>query len=160
MSDATTGTASAGQSQWVDPYGAFNFRVTIGGVAVAHFVECSGPDIRIETVEYREAGLAQVVHHIPTITTYGEITLRQGLTSGMEMWDWFMAAVEGDIRPLPVSIILLDTRGTTPVTQFDLERAIPVRATGSHLRATAREVYIQEFGLKYETIERVRPSNA
>ncbi|MCD1269536.1 phage tail protein [Microbacterium sp. MEC084] len=127
----------------------------ISGMAVGHFTECSGPQVTIDTVEYREAGQAQVVHHIPTITTYGEITLRQGLTRSTELWDWFMATVAGEIRRLPVSIILLDSRGTTPVMQLDLDQALPVRFLGADLRATAREVYIQEFGLKYESIERV-----
>jgi phage tail-like protein len=152
--------AAAAQTNWVDPYGAYNFKLMIGTIAAGHFTECSGPQVTVDTVEYREAGLSQVVHHVPTITTYGEISLRQGLTRTTELWDWFVATVNGEIRRMNVSIILLDSRGTLPVVQWDLSDALPVRWLGANLRATAREVYVQEFGLRYEAIDRVGSSGA
>lgn len=155
MTDASAVPAAAASSTWVDPFGVFNFKVMISGMTVGHFTECSAPEAVIDTVEYREAGQSQVVHHIPTITTYGEITLRQGLTRSTDLWDWFMATVSGDIQRRSVSIVLLDQRGTTPVTQWDLFYALVVRCRGAVLRATDRQVYIEEFGLKYESIERV-----
>lgn len=160
MSETTGGANPAAQTAWVDPFRVDNFMLTISGMAVAHFTELDGPEIEIGTVEYRESGQSQVVHHIPTVTSYGEITLRQGLTRSTELWDWFMATVRGEIRRLAVSIILLDARGTTPVEQWDLFDAIPVRCRLATLKATAREVYIQEFGLKFESIERVGSANA
>lgn len=166
MSDATpTPTApppagAAARSTFVDPFGAHNFKLMIGNLAVGHFTECTGPRVSIDTVEYREAGQSQVVHHIPTITSFETMYLRQGLTRSTEMWDWFMATVRGEYRRLAVSIILLDSRGTTPVVQWDLFDSLPVKFTGWDLRATAREVYVQEFGLKYEGIERVGSTNA
>lgn len=159
MSD-TSATPRSAQNSWVDPFGAYNFKLMISGMDVGHFTECSGPEITIDTYEYREAGQSQVVHHIPTITNYGEIRLRQGLTRSTELWDWFMATVDGEIRRTAVSIILLDSRGTTPVVQWNLYDALPVRWVGASLRATAREVYIQEFGLRYESMERAGSRNA
>jgi phage tail-like protein len=166
VSDATPNPTTppaggaAAKSTWVDPFGAFNFKLMIGNLAVGHFTECTGPDVTIDTVEYREAGQSQVVHHIPTIASYKPIYLRQGLTRSTEMWDWFIATLNGDYRRLAVSIILLDSRGTTPVMQWNLLESLPVSCKGFDLRATAREVYIQEFGLKYEGIERVGSANA
>ncbi|MCR2792314.1 phage tail protein [Microbacterium sp. zg.Y625] len=165
MSDATpTPTAppagASAKSTWVDPYGAFNFKLMIGNLAVGHFTEVSGPKVTIDTVEYREAGQSQVVHHIPTIASYETLYLRQGLTRTTELWDWFVATLNGEYRRLAVSIILLDSRGTTPVVQWNLFDSLPVSFTGGDLRAIAREVYIHEFGLKYEGIERVGAGNA
>ena len=57
----TEAAAGAGQSTWVDPFGAYNFKLVVSGMAVAHFTECSGPEVTIDTVEYREAGQSQVV---------------------------------------------------------------------------------------------------
>lgn len=159
MSDPSAAPAAA-QNSWVDPFGTYNFKLMISGMAVGHFTECSGPEIIIDTYEYREAGQSQVVHHIPTITNYGEISLKQGLTRSTELWDWFMATVEGEIQRTAVSIILLDSRGTTPVVQWNLFDALPVRWVGANLRATAREVYVQEFGLRYESMERAGARNA
>lgn len=160
MSETTGGAGPAAQTAWADPFRVDNFMLSISGMAVARFTEISGPDIAIETVEYRESGQAQVVHHIPTFTRYGEITLRQGLTHSSELWDWFMATVRGEIRRLAVSIILLDSRGSTPVEQWDLFDTLPVRCRLATLNTLAREVYIQEFGLKFESIERVGSAHA
>ncbi len=158
MSDAAETTSA--QTSWVDPFGAYNFKLMISGMAVGHFTECSGPEIIIDTYEYREAGQSQVVHHIPTITNYGVLSLCQGLTRSTELWDWFMATVEGDIQRKAVSIILLDSRGTTPVVQWNLFDALPVRWVGANLKATAREVYIQKFDMRYESMERAGSGNA
>jgi phage tail-like protein len=157
---ATPAAPAAAQSLFEAPFGASNFKLVIGNLAVGHFTECSGPRVTIDTVEYREAGQSQVVHHIPTLTNYETLYLRQGLTRQTELWDWFAATLRGEIRRLAVSIILLDSRGTTPVVQWDLAGSFPVSFVGGELRATSREVYIHEFGLKYEGIERVGSGNA
>ena len=101
----------------------------------------------IDTVEYREAGQSQVVHHIPTLASYETLYLRQGLTRQTELWDWFVATLRGEIKRLAVSIILLDSRGTTPVVQWDLagslsgelcrREAAGDRARGLHPRVRA-----------------------
>jgi phage tail-like protein len=164
VSDASAPTTPAAPAAapplFEAPFGASNFKLVIGKLTVGHFIECSGPQVTIDTVEWREAGQSQVVHHIPTLARYETLYLRQGLTNRTELWDWFAATLRGEIRRLAVSIILLDSRGTTPVVQWDLAGTFPVSYTGARLMATAREVYIHEFGLKYEGIERVGSNNA
>ena len=140
--------------QWTDPFGTSNFKIMIGGEAVAHFVECSGVSIDVGTVEYREGGQSQVVHQIPTITTYHDIALRYGLTTSTVMWDWFLATTRGAVERKNVSIVLLDAAGTAPVLQWDLIAAFPKRWTGAVLRATAREVAVEEVVLAYESVGR------
>lgn len=139
---------------WVDPYPAYNFKVMVGGEAIAHFTECSGISIDVATAEYREAGQAAVVHQIPTITTYHDITLRYGLTSSTSMWEWFLATAQGRVIRKNVTIFLLDAAGSAPVLQWDLIGAFPKRWNGAVLRATAREVAIEEIVLAYETLGR------
>jgi phage tail-like protein len=139
---------------WVDPYPAYNFKVMVGGEAIAHFTECSGISVDVATAEYREAGQAAVVHQIPTITTYHDITLRYGLTSSTAMWEWFLATAQGRVQRKNVTIFLLDAAGSTPVLQWDLIGAFPKRWNGALLKATAREVAIEEIVLAYETLGR------
>ncbi|GAA2095485.1 hypothetical protein GCM10009841_06630 [Microlunatus panaciterrae] len=147
MAESAVGT-------WVDPFPAFNFKIMIGGEAVAHFTECSAPVVDVGTAEYREAGQSQLVHQIPTITTYHDISLRYGLTSSTVMWDWFSATVRGAVERKGVSIVLLDSAGSQPVLQWDLVGAFPKRWIGAVLRATAREVAVEEIVLAYESLGR------
>ncbi len=145
---------TGGAGTWVDPFPAYNFKLMIQGVAEGHFTEFSGFDVTIDTQEYREAGQAQVVHKIPTLTRYGDVTLRYGLTSTTSLWDWFLATVRGELNRRNVTVMLLDSRGTQPVVQWNLLGALPVRWKGATLRATAREVAIEEIALAYEQLDR------
>jgi phage tail-like protein len=147
-------TPAAAPGTWVDPYPAYNFKVKIQDQEVAHFIECSGLDVEVETFEYREAGQSQVVHQIPTLTTYHDVTLRYGLTSSPVMWNWFLATTQGRPQRQIVTIFLLDSAGTTPVLQWALNGAYPKRWKGAALRATAREVAIEEIVLAYESLGR------
>ncbi len=146
--------AESAPGAWVDPYRAFNFKVMIGGEAVAHFIEVSAPSIEVATVEYREGGQAQAMHKMPGITTYDDLTLRYGLTDSTVMWDWFMATVHGQVERKNVSIVLLDAAGAAAVLQWDLIAAFPRRWTGAALRATSREVAIEEIVLAFESLGR------
>ncbi|SHJ08700.1 conserved hypothetical phage tail region protein [Tessaracoccus bendigoensis DSM 12906] len=142
------------EPDWVDPYPAYNFKVVVGGETVAHFTECSGIGVDVATVAYRESGVAALVRQVPTITTFHDVTLRYGLTSSNALWDWFMTTVSGQVRRQHVSIVLLDAAGSTPVLQFDLKNAFIKGWTGAVLRATAREVAIEEIVLAYESLGR------
>ncbi|MFN8073817.1 MAG: phage tail protein [Kineosporiaceae bacterium] len=144
----------AAPGAWVDPYRAHNFKLMIQGVTEGHFIECTGPTVTINTVEYREAGQSQVVHKVPTITTYGDVVLRYGLTNSRQLWTWFLATARGEVRRQNVSIVLLDSVGTTPVVQWDLVGALPVKWGGPTLRADAREIAVEEIVLSYETLDR------
>ena len=152
--EGTPATATGGAATWTDPFRAHNFKLLIQGVAEGHFIECSGLDITIDVDEYREAGQSQVVHKVPTITRYADVSLRYGLTPGVELWQWFMATVRGEINRRNVTIVLLNAQGTVPVIQWNLVGALPVRWKGATLRATAREVAIEEMVLSYETLAR------
>jgi len=145
--EATPGT-------WVDPYPAFNFKVMIQGQMVAHFMEFAGLEVDVETFEYREAGMGQVVHQIPTITTFKPVTLRYGLTASPMMWDWFISTTVGQVRRENVSIMMLDNAGSQTVMHFVLNRAYPTRWRGPDLRATAREVAIASITFKYESLDK------
>ena len=95
-----------------------------------------------------------MIRQVPTITTYHDITLRYGLTASRAMWDWFLATAQGRVERRNVSIVLLDSAGSTPVIQWNLIAAFPKRWRGPELRASAREVAIEEIVLAYESLGR------
>lgn len=152
--EGTPGTAPAAAAAWTDPFRAHNFTLDIGGIAAGHFIECSGLDVTVDVVEYREAGQSQVVHKVPTITRFADVSLRYGLTAGVQLWNWFMDTVRGEVKRRNVTIQLLNAQGTEPVVQWNLVDALPVRWKGATLRASAREVAVEEIVLSYETLAR------
>ena len=138
---------------WVDPYRAYNFKLIIQGVTEGHFVDCSGMGVRVHPIRYQEGG-SNVVHRIPGPLDYGDITLRYGLTASRDLWDWFLAAVEGRVERRNVSVLMLATDGVTEVLRWDLINAWPCEWRGAPLDALAREVAIESLTLVYESLQR------
>lgn len=140
----------------VDPYRNYNFKLDINGVTEAHFTECSGLGIKVDVIEYREAGNRQAVRKLPGQVRYGEITLCYGLTDSKQLWDWLMKAATGSVDRRNVSIIMLgpDGNDTTPGLQWNLVQAWPSEWRGAKLASLGQEVAIETLTLVYESLSR------
>jgi len=145
--------SGAAPGAWVDPYRAYNFKLTIQGVTMGHFVECTGLSVRVHPIRYQEGG-GHVIHQIPGPLDFGDVTLRYGLTASTELWTWFMAAVEGRVQRRNVSILMLNTDDITEVLRWDLINAWPSQWRGAPLDALAREVAIESLSLVFESLHR------
>ena len=137
-----------------DPYRAYNFKLEIQGIVQGHFTECSGLQIKVDAISYREAGNNQVVRRIPGQVTYGDVVLRYGLTSSRELWDWLKTIVSGEVARKNVSIILVDSNGSTEVMRWNLINAWPSEWQGATLNALSHEMAIESLTLVFETLER------
>lgn len=137
-----------------DPYRSYNFKLDIAGVTEGHFTECSGLGVRVTPIEYREGGNNQVVRHIPGPVEYAAVTLRFGLTSSRELWDWLMLAVQGNVERKNVSIIILDSSGNNETVRWNLNDAWPSEWRGAPLDAMSKEIAIESLTLVFDTLER------
>jgi phage tail-like protein len=137
-----------------DPYRAYNFRLDIGGAGEGHFTEVSGLGVKVEPIKYREAGDTYVVRHIPGPVDYQAVTLRYGLTASHEMWDWLMQTVQGRVARRNVSIIMLDTDGSSELMRWNLRDAWPSEWQGAPLDALNTEIAIESLTLVYDALER------
>src|SRR5581483_2706269 len=131
----------------IDPYRAYNFKLEIMGVTEGHFTECSGMGARVQALSYREGGLSQVVRRLPGRVEYSDITLRYGLTTSKELWDWFMTAVQGNVQRKNVSVVMLDSAGVQEVIRWNLINAWVSEWRGAKLDALGHEVAIESVTL-------------
>jgi len=156
MSQASSAaaTAGAGPGAWVDPYRSYGFKLEIQGVAEGHFTECTGLDVSVQVIQYREAGVSQIVHQIPGRVEYGAITLKYGVTSSRELWDWFATVVKGTPERRNVSIVLLASDGTTEAMRWNLLAAWPSRWRGVPLDALSREMAIESLTIVFDSLDR------
>jgi phage tail-like protein len=138
----------------VDPYRAYNFKLIIHGVAQGHFTECSGLGVKVDDIKYREGGESQVVRRLPGRVEYCDVTLRYGLTSSPEIWQWFMKTLEGTVDRRHPSIALLDFDGKTEVMRWNLYDAWPARWRGAPLNAMGTEAAIESVTLVFERLDR------
>jgi phage tail-like protein len=137
-----------------DPYRSYNFKLVIQGVTEGHFTECSDMSIKIDAIRYREGGQNQIVHRIPGQVEYGDVTLRYGLTSSTELWNWLMTGVKGKVERKNVSIVMLESDGVAEVLRWDLVNAWVSQWRGAPLDALGRQLAIESITLVFETLDR------
>ncbi len=154
------GKTAASDLNMEDPYRAYNFKLLIGDVTEAHFMECSGMGVKINVIKYRVSGRSDApgdpgyYKKIPGPVEYGDIELKYGLTSSDSLWNWFMSGVNGSVEPKNITLQLLDNAGRKPVMQWDLIGAWASEWKGAQLNTMGREVAIESVTLVYENLVR------
>lgn len=146
-----------------NPYGAFNFRVTVdrigGGNAdsiPAGFQEISGISMEVAVAEYRNGNERE--NHprkINGLAKYSDVTLKRGAIGQKDLADWLRLTAEGDqsVRTT-VTIELMDEARTGPVMTWKLTNARPMKYTGVTLNAkTSTDVGMEELVLSCEKVE-------
>lgn len=148
----------------IDPLGVFNFYLTlidssnvVGTLisaalnyAVAGFSECSGLEITMEVMEYKEGGVNSYVHKFLTRASHTNITLKRGVTSlEDDLWTWHQNFVQGvGTRRDGLIVLLDDSRSPTKVWKFT--RGIPLKWVGPSLNATQSGVAIESLEISHE----------
>jgi phage tail-like protein len=138
--------------QRVDPYNNFRFLVEIDGIIQAGFSECSGFGSNIAVIEYREGGDAATVHKLPGLLTYNDIMLKWGVTDSRELYDWHLAAINGQIQRKNGSIILQDDLGQEKV-RWNFFSAWPSKWDGPDFNAKGADVAISTLTVSCERLE-------
>jgi phage tail-like protein len=124
-----------------NPYGAFNFMVTLGDIPpsedqiAAGFSDVSGLKSEIKFSEYRNGNdKANHVRKIANTNTTGDVTLTRGVIGDERLFNWIKETREGIYRPQTVTITLLD-EARQRVCAWILENAQPKSLDGATLAA-------------------------
>lgn len=138
-----------------NPYGAFNFLVSLGqGDAtslVAGFSDVSGLGNEINYSEYRNGNDPEnTARKVPNTFKQEDVTLKRGLIGDLSLFQWLKAVREGKYDPRQVTITLLD-EARNEVATFRLRNAQPKKWVGPTLAAKgAGEVAMEELHLTHE----------
>lgn len=133
----------------------YNFSLELGqGVVGGYFTDVSGMGVKVEAIDYREGGAAPAVRKLPGRVSYGDITLRWGMSQSTEMWEWLLTAVNGTVMRREVSIILLSPDGQGEQVRWNLRGAWVTEWRGAQLDASAQGAAIESMILTHEGLER------
>ncbi len=140
------------------PLVGFHFAIDIQGVIKGFFTECSGLGSEHEVIEHKvvtEQGM-EVVNKIPGRMKWEDITLKRGITSNMDVWNWRKDVEDGNVDKArrDGSVIMFDQQ-LKEVARWNFERAWPVKVSGPSPKADSNEIGIEEMVITYEYIERV-----
>ncbi len=138
-----------------DPFGSFNFVVEIDGITSAGFSECTGLDSESDAIDYREGNEDIVVRKLPGLKKFSNITLKRGVSTNSELWDWRKTVMDGVIERKNCSVILFDERGVSgggERVRWNLQNAWPSKWVGAELKASASEIAVETLELTHEGI--------
>ena len=141
-----------------NPLVGFHFAVEVQNVVTGFFTECSGLGSEHEVIEHKvvtEQG-QEVVMKIPGRLKWENITLKRGITSAMDIWDWRKQVEDGQVADArhDGSITMFDQE-LNPVARWEFQNAWPVKVTGPQPKSDSNEIGIEELTLAHEYISRV-----
>ena len=154
----------------VVPFTAFNFRVEIkvdglqdGLLCEASFSDCDGLDMSMDVKTIREGGNNTSQIRMIGAVNYGQVTLKRGMTSSFDLWDWFDAQQHGSPKQLrsklrgSAEVVILAADRETERVRFVLKNCLLTKLKSPVLNAKDGVVAIEEMQLTYESLSLKRP---
>jgi phage tail-like protein len=149
----------------IAPFTAFNFSVEINvpgltsRVCSAAFAECDGLEATMEAKTIREGGNNVTQIRLTGPLSYGQLTLKRGMTATFDLWDWMAAVSTRPALRADAEVVVLGADGHTERVRFLLSRCLPVKVKAPPLNARDGLVAIEELGLVYERLTLKRPGS-
>jgi len=143
-------------------FAAFNFAVEIdvpgisGKVCSAAFSECDGLELTMDVKTIREGGNNRAQIRLGGPASFGQITLKRGMTPNFHLWQWFDGVVRDPSLRAHGEVVIFTRAyresGREERARFLLERCIPLKLKAPPLNARDGMVAIEELALACESI--------
>jgi phage tail-like protein len=137
-----------------DPVRNFRFRVEIDGLPIAAFSEVTINPTTTDVIEYREGTDPTHVRKLPGLTRYGAVTLKRGVTTSRDLFEWHKQITAGQTARKNVAIVVLDETGAD-LARYAVSNAWPAKYDPGDLNAKGNDVFIEALELANEGVERV-----
>lgn len=134
-----------------------------------HFLECRGFQQTQAVIEICEvtpepwgasgsAKYGRVVRtKLPGNVKSGNLTLRRGMTSSTELWDWFRDVQAGNwAKQRRLAALSIYDQASKEVARFELVNAWPTSYKLTDVNARSTEIEIEEMEVAFEEFNRVR----
>jgi phage tail-like protein len=143
-----------------DPLLGFHFALEVSGVIKGYFTHVSGLSSENELVETKvvsDKGIQTVLLQ-PGRLKWNPVTLKRGVTSTLDIWDWRQQVVDGKVKDArkAASIIAFD-QSLVPVARWDMVQAWPSKVSGPEFDSTTGNVMFEEVTIVFESVKRVKP---
>jgi phage tail-like protein len=139
-----------------NPYGAFNFVVSIGGDTVASFQDVSGLDSENTPMEYRDGSdPMNTTRKLPGMEKYPNCTLKRGITGSLYLWNWRKEVRDGGAAFPPVRDVVIELTNDQHegVLKWKLTNAWCCKLSGPTLNAKGNEIAVESMELAYDRLD-------
>jgi phage tail-like protein len=144
------------------PFTTFNFVVLIDvdGVASgstqvcsASFSECDGLEMTLEPKTIRVGGRNWGPVHLAGGVSYGQLALKRGMTTNLDLWKWFEKMVQkGQTGYRTSATVVIRAANQSDLAVFDITGCLPVKLKAPALNAKDGLVAIEEMQIAYESL--------
>ncbi len=147
----------------VRPFTTFNFYVNLqlgggGGVICdAEFAECDGLEMTMEPKTIREGGNNCRQIHLVGPVSYGQLTLKRGMTENFQLWRWFEQVQQNRGLRASGDVLMLSSDHKRADVRFKVSGCLPVKLKAPALNAKDGQIAIEEMQIAYETLHLAEP---
>jgi len=121
------------------------------------FAEADGLDMSMQPKTLSVGGVNDRQIHLVGPVTYGNLTLKRGMTTNLQLWTWFLLGTRaGSVLTAHGEVTMWASDGT-PAIQFTLTGCLPTRLRAPSLNAATGLVAVEELTLVYEQLVVVPP---
>lgn len=118
------------------------------------FSDVEGLDMSNEVKTVREGGnnLSQI--HLVGAVTYGQLTLKRGMTTNLDLWKWFKAAAGGEPNgrgTVAQGAVVMRDASNTPRLRFELTDCLPIKIKAPSFAAKDGSVAVEEMQIAYRS---------
>jgi len=137
-----------------DPLEGSNFLVDFAGTDDASFSHVDLPVALLDEVAYRSGDdKANEPRKQPGLASYSHLVLSRGLTTNLDLWNWWEAARNGDPSvDRNVVVRLLDGTGQL-VLSWKYRNAFPAVYRLSPLDAAASDLVVETVELAFDSMD-------
>jgi phage tail-like protein len=142
-----------------DPLVAFKFGLEIEGKLSGFFTTVSGLGSESEVVEHKITipdTQETIVQKIPGRLTWTDVTLKRGVTSNVDVWEWRQMVVEGKIDDARTNCsVVAYNQANEEIARWNLDNAWPSKVTGPEMDAGSTDYMVEEITIVHEGMSRV-----
>jgi phage tail-like protein len=118
------------------------------------FSEVDGLEMSNEVKTIKEGGnnLSQI--HLVGPVTYGQLTLKRGMTPNFDLWKWFKAAAGGEANGRGTTArgaLVMSDASNTPRVRFEFADCLPIKIKAPSFNAKDGAVAIEEMQIAYSS---------
>lgn len=141
------------------PFTTFNFKVRLQlegdsqPICEGEFSEVSGLELSLEAETIREGGNNARQIHLVGPVSYGQLTLKRGMTTNFGLWKWFSRVQEERSMRASGDLVMLSPDRSNEDVRFALTGCLPLKLKAPALNAQDGLVAIEEMQVAYETLD-------
>jgi phage tail-like protein len=142
-----------------NPLVAFKFGLEIEGKLAGYFTSVSGVGSENEVIEHKivdpDTG-ETIIQKLPGRLTWSDITLKRGVTSSIDIWNWRQEVVDGKVDDARTNCsIIAYNQANEEIARWNLMSAWPSKVTGPEMDAGGTDYMVEDITIVHEGLERV-----